>query len=155
MRTVQAQVLPGVSIRTLRMLDALALGEAPAERERVFCSTARTSLTIAIRLEQGYDSGSVLRTIIAECLHLRHLDFTACRPSFTIVRSHSSPRPAAHARPAHHASLREDDLRTCGTRIMSVSPRLTSFELNTVSDERHNVSSVPVLVSPGRIRTPS
>ncbi|KAI0286357.1 hypothetical protein BC826DRAFT_972643 [Russula brevipes] len=137
---VQAQVLPArASLKTLRVPDALVLREGTPLNVSASLAAlpALASLTIAFRLEQGYDNGTVLRAIVAACPHLRHLDFTiACRPSFTIVsapslssrpsspspeeclfvwRPHhpgnvhamrSSPRPAAHARPAHRALLR-------------------------------------------------
>jgi len=37
---------------------------------------ALSSLTIAFRLMQGYENGSVLRSIVSARPHLRHLDFT-------------------------------------------------------------------------------
>jgi hypothetical protein len=91
---------------------------------------ALTSLTIAFRLEQGYDNGSVLRSIVVACPHLQHLDFSvAYRPSFTIVneppaspldkRSHMPPlivsqerfarcmpRPTAHPCTTHRTLSR-------------------------------------------------
>jgi hypothetical protein len=86
---VQAQVLPArVSLKTLRVPDALPLRESTplSVSSSLGMLPALVSLTIAFRLEQGYDNGSVLRAVVAACPHLRHLDFTiACRPSFTIV----------------------------------------------------------------------
>lgn len=86
---VQAQVLPArASLKTLRVPDALPLREGTqmSVSAALAALPALASLTIAFRLEQGYDNGTVLRAVVAACPHLRHLDFTvACRPSFTIV----------------------------------------------------------------------
>jgi hypothetical protein len=85
----QAQVLPArASLKTLRVPEALPLREGTSltVSSSLTMLPALASLTIAFRLEQGYENGSILRTVIAACPHLRHLDFTvACRPSFTIV----------------------------------------------------------------------
>jgi hypothetical protein len=90
---VQAQVLPArESLKTLRVPDAMILRDSTqlSVSASLGMLPALSSLTIAFRLEQGYDNGSALRTIVAACPHLRHLDFTvACRPSFTIVNAHS------------------------------------------------------------------
>jgi hypothetical protein len=87
----QAQVLPArASLKTLRVPDALSLrdGTSLTVSSSLTMLPALASLTITFRLEQGYDNGSILRTIVAACPHLRHLDLTvACRPSFTIVSS--------------------------------------------------------------------
>jgi hypothetical protein len=125
---VQAQVLPArASLKTLRVPDAMILRESSqmSVGAALGLLPALTSLTIAFRLEQGYDNGSVLRSIAAACPHLRHLDFTlTCRPSFSIVNAprlfppsikelthnrspgniralHPSLRPTAHPRTTH------------------------------------------------------
>ena len=115
---------------------------------------ALTSLTIAFRLEQGYDNSSVLRAVASTCPHLRHLDLTVTsRPSFPMVNSHFPPSPcnqqSAHMipptgnlralhpppRPLAHVHLRivpspgEDTPLTCGARLVRASPRLTTFDL--------------------------
>ena len=88
---VQAQVLPARdSLKTLCVPDAMILRESSqlSVGASLGLLPALTSLTITFRLEQGYDNGSVLRSIVVACPHLRHLDFTiACRPSFTIVNA--------------------------------------------------------------------
>jgi hypothetical protein len=88
---VQAQVLPGrESLKTLRVPDAMILRDSTqlSMSASLGLLPSLSSLTIAFRLEQGYDNGSALRTIVAACPHLRHLDLTvACRPSFTIVNA--------------------------------------------------------------------
>lgn len=88
----QAQVLPArATLKTLRVPDTLSLheGTSLSVSASLAALPALTSLTIAFRLEQGYDNGSVLRAVVATCPHLRHLDFTVTsRPSFTIVNSH-------------------------------------------------------------------
>jgi hypothetical protein len=88
---VQAQVLPARgSLKTLRVPDAMVLRESTQMSLGASLGflPALASLTITFRLEQGYDNGSALRSIVAACPHLRHLDFTvACRPSFTIVNA--------------------------------------------------------------------
>jgi hypothetical protein len=92
---VQAQVLPArASLKTLRVPDALVLREGTPLNVSASLAAlpALASLTIAFRLEQGYDNGTVLRAIVLACPHLRHLDLTiACRPSFTIVSASSLP----------------------------------------------------------------
>ena len=95
---VQAQVLPArESLKVLRVPDAMILRDSTqlSVSASLGLLPALSSLTIAFRLEHGYDNGSALRTIVTTCPHLRHLDFTvACRPSFTIVNapfSHSPP----------------------------------------------------------------
>ncbi|KAI0299878.1 hypothetical protein BC826DRAFT_1183859 [Russula brevipes] len=124
---VQAQVLPA------RVAQDPARAGCPCPREgtplnvgaSLAALPALASLTIAFRLEQGYDNGTVLRAIVAACPHLRHLDFTiACRPSFTIETFMRCVRPLGQLRTL---ALRimlsgEDDLRTCGTRIVRASP---------------------------------
>jgi hypothetical protein len=86
---VQAQVLPPrATLKTLRVQDPLVLREGTSLSVSAALAALPTlaSLTIAFRLEQGYDNGSVLRAIVATCPHLRHLDFTVTyRPSFSIV----------------------------------------------------------------------
>ena len=48
--------------------------------------TALTSLTITFALHSGYDSNGVLRTIVASCPQLLHLDLTCTsKPSFYLV----------------------------------------------------------------------
>jgi len=95
----QAQVLPArESLKTLRVPDAMILRESTQMNlgASLGLLPALSSLTIAFRLEQGYDNGSALRSVVVACPHLRHLDFTvSCRPSFTIVsaRLFSPPRP--------------------------------------------------------------
>lgn len=118
-----------------------------------------TFLTIAFRLEQGVrqqhpcaPSSQRVHTCVLDFS-------IACRPSFTIVSAPSlpshppSPSPEvliylalfttkeAFTRPIHPLgqlrilalrivpSSGEDDLCTCGTRIVRASPRLTSIEL--------------------------
>lgn len=152
----QAQVLPSrATLKTLRVPDALVLREGTSLSVSASLAVlpALASLTIAFRLEQGYDNGSVLHAIVAACPHLRHLDFTVtCRPSFTIVNSSTPPLPsqvltcppakqetfARRIRPLGQLltlALRivpspgEDGLPTCGARLVRASPRLTSFEL--------------------------
>jgi hypothetical protein len=151
----QAQVLPPrAKLKTLRVPDALVLREGTSLSVSAALTVlpALASLTIAFRLEQGYDNGSVLRAVVAACPHLRHLDFTVtCRPSFTIVhKSHIVPLQvlispcssqesfARYIRPLGQLrtlSLRivpspgEDTLSICGARLVRASPRLTTFEL--------------------------
>jgi hypothetical protein len=87
----QAHVLPArgsLKTKMLRVPDAMILQESSqlSVGATLGLLPALTSLTIAFRLEQGYDNGSVLRSIVVACPHLRHLDFTvACRPSFSMV----------------------------------------------------------------------
>ena len=94
---VQAQVLPArESLKTLRVPDAMILRDSTqlSMSASLGLLPSLSSLTIAFRLEQGYDNGSALRTIVAACPHLRHLDLTvACRPSFTIVNTSLSHSP--------------------------------------------------------------
>lgn len=78
------------SLKTLRVPDAIILRESTQMSVGASLGSlpALSSLTIAFRLEQGYDNGSALRSIVVACPHLRHLDFTvSCRPSFTIVNT--------------------------------------------------------------------
>lgn len=86
---VQAQVLPArASLKTLRVPDAMPLREGTplSVGASLAALPSLASLTIAFRLDQGYDNGSILRAIVAACPHLRHLDLTvACRPSLTVV----------------------------------------------------------------------
>ncbi len=88
---VQAQVLPAhESLKTLRVPDAMILRDSTQLSVSASLGSlpALSSLTIAFRLMQGYENGSMLRSIVSACPHLRHLDFTiACRPSFTIVNA--------------------------------------------------------------------
>jgi len=153
----QAQVLPSrATLKTLRVPDALVLREGTSLSVSASLAVlpALASLTIAFRLEQGYDNGSVLHAIVGACPHLRHLDFTVtCRPSFTIVNNRTlSPRPPPkYSHPPRQQetfarrirtlgqlrtlALRivpspgEDALPTCGARLVRASPRLSSFEL--------------------------
>lgn len=142
---VQAQVLPArESLKTLRVPDAMILRDSTQLSMGASLGSlpALSSLTIAFRLEQGFDNGSALRTIVAACPHLRHLDLTvACRPSFTIVNapslsllikrnSHVSPGniraihpslgPTAHPRTTHRTLPRRSiplhKRRTLSTR---------------------------------------
>ena len=74
---VQAQILPArTSLKTLLVWEALVRRETPLN---VSVSHAvlptLTFLRIAFRLEQGYHNSTVLRTIVAACPHLQHLDF--------------------------------------------------------------------------------
>ncbi|KAI9457424.1 hypothetical protein F5148DRAFT_347802 [Russula earlei] len=133
----QAQVLPTrASLKTLRVPDPMPLrdGTPMSVSASLAVLPALASLTIAFRLEQGYDNGSVLRALVAACPHLRHLDFTvACRPSFTIETFARCIRPLGHLRtlalrivpsPGEASSL-----PTCGARLVRANPRLASFEL--------------------------
>ncbi|KAH9993572.1 hypothetical protein BJV77DRAFT_944266 [Russula vinacea] len=133
---VQAQVLPArASLKTLRVPDAMILRESSqmSVGAALGLLPALTSLTIAFRLEQGYDNGSVLRSIAAACPHLRHLDFTlACRPSFSIETFARCIRPLGQLRTLALRivpSQGEVSLRTSGARLVRASPRLQSFEL--------------------------
>jgi hypothetical protein len=94
----QAQVLPArESLKTLRVPEPMVLRDSTQLNMSAALGAlpALCELTIAFRLEQGYDNGSALRTIVSACPHLRHLDLTvACRPSFTIVKLlHLHPSP--------------------------------------------------------------
>jgi|SRR5712671_3268487 len=113
----QAEVLPSrASLKTLRVSDPMPLRDGTSMNVSASLAAlpALVSLTIAFRLEQGYDNGSVLRAVVTACPHLRHLDFTiACRPSFTIVKHslsillpprESSPPPSLIRKPSHVAS---------------------------------------------------
>jgi hypothetical protein len=133
---VQAQALPArASLKTLRVPDAMILRESSqmSVGAALGLLPALSSLTIAFRLEQGYDNGSVLRSIAAACPHLRHLDFTlACRPSFTIDTFARCIRPLGQLRTLALRivpSQGEVSLRTSGVRLVRSSPRLQSFEL--------------------------
>lgn len=87
---VQAQALPArASLKALRVPDAMPLREGTplSISASLAALPSLVSLTIAFRLEQGYDNGSILRAVVAACPHLHHLDLTVgCRPSFTVVR---------------------------------------------------------------------
>jgi hypothetical protein len=87
---VQAQALPARrSLKVLRVPDPMALREGTplSVGASLAALPSLSSLTLAFRLEQGYDNGSILRAVVAACPHLRHLDITiACRPSITVVR---------------------------------------------------------------------
>ncbi|KAI0266985.1 hypothetical protein BC834DRAFT_923671 [Gloeopeniophorella convolvens] len=132
----QAQALPArASLKTLRVPDALPLREStPLSVSAALAALpALTSLTIAFRLEQGYDNGAVLRAVVAACPLLQHLDFAvACHPSFTIETFARCIRPLCQLRTL---ALRivpaagEEPLRACGVRLVRASPRLASFEL--------------------------
>lgn len=67
---VQAQALPArASLKTLRVPDAMILRESSqmSVGAALGLLPALSSLTIAFRLEQGYDNGSVLCSIAAAC----------------------------------------------------------------------------------------
>jgi hypothetical protein len=87
---VQAQALPARgSLKVLRVPDPMPLREGTplSVGASLAALPSLCSLTLAFRLEQGYDNGSILRAVVAACPHLRHLDITiACRPSITVVR---------------------------------------------------------------------
>ena len=88
---VQAQALPArASLKTLRVPDAMLLREGTplSVGASLAALPSLKSLEVSFRLEQGYDNGSIVRTVVAACPQLRHLDITiACRPSITVVRS--------------------------------------------------------------------
>jgi len=90
---VQAQVLPArTALKALRVPDAMPLREGTplSVGASLAVLPALVDLTLAFRLEHGYDNGAVLRSIVAACPALHHIDFTiACRPSITVV----SPAP--------------------------------------------------------------
>lgn len=98
----QARVLPArAALKDLRVPDTLSLheGTSLSVSASLAMLPALASLTIAFRLEQGYDNGSVLRAVVASCPHLRHLDFTiTCRPSFSIVNAPFFPVPTSPPR---------------------------------------------------------
>jgi hypothetical protein len=113
---VQAQVLPArATLKTLRVPDALTLreGTSLSVSASLAALPVLASLTIAFRLEQGYDNGSVLRAVVAACPHLRHLDFTiSCRPSFTVVSHiHDHDSPLNHPLNVHTHTLCRTPLR--------------------------------------------
>ncbi|KAH8995178.1 hypothetical protein EDB86DRAFT_2804655 [Lactarius hatsudake] len=133
---VQAQVLPArASLKTLRVPDAIPLREGTplSVSASLTVLPSLASLTIAFRLEQGYDNGAILRAIVAACPRLHHLDFTiACRPSITVETFSRTIRPLGQLRTL---TLRivpspgEDSLRACGARLVRASPRLSSFDV--------------------------
>ncbi|KAI0292701.1 hypothetical protein B0F90DRAFT_224866 [Multifurca ochricompacta] len=132
----QAQVLPArASLKTLQVPDLLSLREGTplSVSGSLAALPSLTSLTIAFRLEQGYDNGSTLRAVVAACPHLRHLDFTvACRPSFTIETFARYIRPLGQLRTfvlRIVPSPGEDSLCASGTKVVRLNPRLSSFEL--------------------------
>jgi hypothetical protein len=153
---VQAQALPArTSLKTLRIPDAMLLREGTPLSVGVSLAAlpSLSSLTIAFRLEQGYDNGSILRAIVASCPRLHHLDITVSyRHSFTIVSpyplhfslthslTHSlkqetfsrSIRPLTQLRTLILRivpSPTEDSLRKSGARLVRSSPRLSSFHI--------------------------
>jgi hypothetical protein len=133
---VQAQALPARgSLKVLRVPDPMPLREGtPLSVGASLAALASLcSLTLAFRLEQGYDNGSILRAVVAACPHLRHLDITiACRPSITVETFARSIRPLAQLRTLSLSivpSPGEDSLQTIGTRLVLSSPRLSAFTI--------------------------
>lgn len=133
---VQAQVLPArASLKTLRVPDAIPLREGTplSVSASLAVLPSLASLTIAFRLEQGYDNGAILRAIVAACPRLHHLDFTiACRPSITVETFSRIIRPLGQLRTLILRivpSPGEDSLRACGARLVRASPRLSSFDI--------------------------
>ena len=77
-----------------KTLDTLVLPDAMALRELTPLAISGmltglhslSSLTISFSLESGYDSHTILRTIVSACPQLLHLDLTCtCKPSFYLV----------------------------------------------------------------------
>jgi len=171
---VQAQVLPArESLKTLHVPDSMVLRDSTQLSVSASLGSlpALSSLTIAFRLEQGYDNGSVLRTVVAACPHLCHLDFTvACRPSFTVVNtplSLYSIKKGTHLTPQETfarcirplVQLRtlvlrivpspgEASLRTSGARLVRASPRLESFDLIFLPRTPSSTFSLPTPTLP-------
>ena len=173
---VQAQVLLSRdSLKTLRVPDAMILWESSqlSVGATLGLLPTLTSLTIAFWLEQGYDNGSVLPSIVVACPHLRHLDFSvAYRPSFTIVnepvspldkRSHMPPlivgqetfarciRRLGQLRTLALRILPSQGrvfLRTSGAHVVCASPRLESFELVFLPRTNTRASSFPTPTLP-------
>ena len=116
----QVQALPRrAALRALCVTDPILLRESTPLAVAGVLQTlpALASLTIAFVLEHGYDNGGMLRTLVAACPHLQHLDLTCARkPSFTIVspslppvpprltRATTTARTRSRARSAHYAS---------------------------------------------------
>ena len=97
----QVQALPHrAALRALCVTDPILLRESTPLAVAGVLQTlpALASLTIAFVLEHGYDNGGMLRTLVAACPHLQHLDLTCARkPSFTIVSPpvHLVPSPVS------------------------------------------------------------
>jgi hypothetical protein len=83
------QALPRkLSLRSIRICETLVVRElTPMTISNILQAiSSLVTLEVSFILQSGYDSVSVLRSIISSCPQLRHLDLTCChKPSFSLV----------------------------------------------------------------------
>ncbi|ETW80979.1 hypothetical protein HETIRDRAFT_434843 [Heterobasidion irregulare TC 32-1] len=132
----QVQALPHrAALRALCVTDPILLRESTPLAVAGVLQTlpALASLTIAFVLEHGYDNGGMLRTLVAACPHLQHLDLTCARkPSFTIDAFSRTIRPLCKLTSLTLRIIKspaEEPLAQCGATLARTNPRLRAFSV--------------------------
>ncbi|KAJ8076881.1 hypothetical protein AAF712_000475 [Marasmius tenuissimus] len=95
--------------------------------------TALTKLKISFTLHSMYDSGNLLKSLIASCPNLRHLELICGhRPSFQIDTFSKTIRGFSKLRVLHLSIVRypgDENLASGAARIAMANPRLEKFTL--------------------------
>ncbi|KAJ8696076.1 hypothetical protein PTI98_005974 [Pleurotus ostreatus] len=136
----QLQALPHLhaSLKSVTFRDPMQTRElTPLAVVSVLQSmTALTNLRISFVLHSMYDSGSLLRSLIQSCPHLRHLDLTcAHKPSFHLDSFAKTIRSFPKLRSLHLTIVKypgDEDISAGAARIASTNPRLEKFTLTFV-----------------------
>lgn len=132
---------PNLLAKTLRHVSfpaPMQLRElTPFIISRTFSSLpALTTLKITFALQSGYDSAGVLRTIVAACPQLQHLDLTcSCKPSFYLESFSRSLRGLTRLRSLALAMVKvpgEEPMHVGAARIALANPRLSAFTITYI-----------------------
>ncbi|ESK92059.1 hypothetical protein Moror_10343 [Moniliophthora roreri MCA 2997] len=95
--------------------------------------TSLTKLKISFTLHSMYDSGNLLKSLIASCPNLRHLELVCGhRPSFQIDTFSKTIRGFTKLRVLHLSIVRypgDENLAAGAARIAMANPRLENFTL--------------------------
>ncbi|KAJ8518146.1 hypothetical protein ONZ45_g4748 [Pleurotus djamor] len=151
----QLQALPHLhaSLKSVTFRDPMQTRElTPLAVVSVLQSmTALTHLRISFVLHSMYDSGSLLRSLVQSCPHLRHLDLTcAHKPSFHLDSFAKTIRSFPKLRSLHLTIVKypgDEDISAGAARIASTNPRLEEFTLKFLPP-RHPLPlpfSLPIL----------
>ncbi|KAF8633661.1 hypothetical protein AX15_001310 [Amanita polypyramis BW_CC] len=109
---------------------------APAVANLLRELTSLTELNISFSLHSMYDSGSLLRSLIQSCPHLRHLTLTcAHKPSFQLDTFAKIIQGFPRLRIVHLTIVKypgDETMSAGATRIAKCNPRLKKFSLTFI-----------------------
>ncbi|KAG6832838.1 hypothetical protein H0H87_000192 [Tephrocybe sp. NHM501043] len=136
----QLQALPYLQshLRSVTFRDPMQTREISAQAVAALLQSLPnlTELTISFELHSMYDSGNLLRALIAACPHLRYLNLTCCnKPSFQMEAFSKTVRGFPKLQTLHLTIVKypgDESIASGAVRIAKANPRLTKFNLTFI-----------------------